>query len=437
MKQIRRLAYIFMVFMLSALAVFTVISKKTAYKERDIVDFNDRLYRVEADLQAGLSPEEIEARYGCVLILSGQANPPELAPYYRSGALVLDLEQDGEIIGKVVWNDLDEHLNRTEDTYLRAAGILCAAVLICGCLLLLYLYLTFLKPVEELESFAADIAKGELDKPLPLRKDNLFGRFVEGFDIMREQLKASIRKEREAEIARKELIQGLSHDIKTPLAVIRATCEVMEVKLTRCLSAAAGAADATDAEIRDMIDKIRTISGKADTISTLMSDVMHANLEDLEKIEIAPCEEQSTLIEEFFKNLKDYGNIILDDHIYPCLVYMDRKRMEQVIDNIVSNSAKYAGTDIHVSFSEVSDMHRADGSPIRFVRVTIRDEGPGVSKEDLPLLAEKYYRGGNSAGRTGYGLGMYLARTYMEKQEGGLEFYNDNGFVVELLVKIV
>ena len=251
---------------------------------------------------------------------------------------------------------------------------------------------------------------------------------------MREQLKASINKEREAEIARKELTQGLSHDIKTPLAVIRAACEVMEIKLTRRLG---DGDEAAQEEISDLLDKVRTISGKADTISGLMSDVMHANLEELEKVEVSPREEQSTVIERFFRELTDYGNIILDNHIHPCLVYLDRKRMEQVVDNIVSNSAKYAGTDIHVSFSQVSNLRKADGSPIRFIRITIRDEGPGVDQEDLPLLSEKYYRGSNSSGRTGYGLGMYLARTYMEKQEGGLEYYNDNGFVVELLVRVV
>ena len=434
MKQIRRLAVLFTLFMLGALAVFVVLSRNTIYTERDIIDYNDRRYRVQEELAAGTPEEEIEARYGCVLFLSDKPDPPELAAYYRSGALILDLEDNGVITGKVVWNDLEEHYDRTGGNYLKAAALLCGCVLVIGYLLLLYLYLSFLKPVEELESFAADIAKGELDKPLPIHRNNLFGSFVEGFDIMREQLKASINKEREAEIARKELTQGLSHDIKTPLAVIRAACEVMEIKLTRRLG---DGDEAAQEGISDLLDKVRTISGKADTISGLMSDVMHANLEELEKVEVSPREEQSTVIERFFRELTDYGNIILDNHIHPCLVYLDRKRMEQVVDNIVSNSAKYAGTDIHVSFSQVSNLRKADGSPIRFIRITIRDEGPGVDQEDLPLLSEKYYRGSNSSGRTGYGLGMYLARTYMEKQEGGLEYYNDNGFVVELLVRVV
>ena len=111
--------------------------------------------------------------------------------------------------------------------------------------------------------------------------------------------------------------------------------------------------------------------------------------------------------------------------------------MEQVIDNIIGNSNKYAGTDIRVSFSQTEDMPMADGSKACFLKITIRDSGPGVDKDDLPLIAEKYYRGANSSKQTGYGLGMYLAKTYMEKQGGGMEYYNDNGFVVELLLRKV
>ena len=135
--------------------------------------------------------------------------------------------------------------------------------------------------------------------------------------------------------------------------------------------------------------------------------------------------------------MRSYGNIVIHDHIYPCLVYMDRQRMEQVIDNIIGNSCKYAGTDIDVYFSESDDILMSDGKEGKFLKITIRDHGPGVSPDDLPLIAQKYYRGHNSSEQTGYGLGLYLAKTYMDKQGGGMEYYNEDGFVVELLLRKV
>ena len=447
MKALRRLMIVFTLFMLVGLLVFVADSRNSAFEKRDIVHYNDLLHRVQSDMEAGVEETEIEDKYNCVIAMSKEINNPELASLYSNGAIILDLEVDGEYVGKVGWNDIVDDIDKTYGKFFKAALILWAAVFVCGYLLLLYLYLYFVRPTKELNDFAATIAKGDFDKSLPIRKNNMFGSFVEGFDIMREQLKASISRERESEIARKELVQGLSHDIKTPLAVIAATCEVVELKETRKLEMLSGDSvteegEKTDKmvavrESQDLLSKVKTIADKAETISRLMNDVMHANLEDLEKVDVVPYEEESVIVEDFFGKLSDYGRIILENHIHPCLVYMDKKRMEQVIDNVISNSGKYAGTDINVSFSQTEEIPMADGSSAIFIKITIRDSGPGVDQDELPLIAEKYYRGSNSKNAVGYGLGLYLCKTYMDKQKGGMEYYNDNGFVVELLLRKV
>ena len=430
MKALRRLVIVFTLFMLIILFLFGVDNRNGGFEKRDILYYNDLLYRVQSEIEAGVETSNIEEKYNCVIVMAKELNNPKLAGLYSAGAIILDLEIDGEYVGKVGWNDIEDNIDKTQGNFFRAALMLWIAVFVCGYLLLLYLYVYFIRPTEELKGFASTIAKGDFDKSLPIRKNNMFGSFVEGFDIMREQLKASISREREAEIARKELIQGLSHDIKTPLAVIKATCEVVELKEMRKQEVLSG-------ESQDLLDKVKTISDKADTISRLMNDVMHANLEELEKVDVMPCEEESVVIEDFLGKLTDYGKIIIENHIHPCLVYMDKKRMEQVIDNVVSNSGKYAGTDIHVSFSQTEEIPMSDGSRATFIKITIRDSGPGVDQDELPLIAEKYYRGSNSKNAVGYGLGLYLCKTYMDKQKGGMEYYNDNGFVVELLLRKV
>ncbi|MCR4754206.1 MAG: HAMP domain-containing histidine kinase [Lachnospiraceae bacterium] len=448
MKQIRQLLIFFIIMMTIGLLVFINLGKKTAYGKRDILYYNDQLFAVEDELKQGVPEEEIEDRYGCEIIMGKQINDPELAVMYSEGALVLDLMIDDEYVGKVAWNDLKDNYDDSSEEFLRAALILWGAVFISGILLLLYMYFSFVRPVGVLKEFTEDIAKGDLDKSLPMPRNPLFADLSEGFDLMREELKSSIDRERQAEIARKEQIQSLSHDIKTPIAVIGAACEVLTTKYTRKLEGLdkfAGMTDGTDSkwattlkdEYGDMLDKVGSISGKAESISSIMSDVMHVSLEDMEKVEVNPVEERSDLIEEFIGRMRSYGRINIHNHIYPCLVYMDRQRMEQVIDNIIGNSCKYAGTDIDVYFSESDDILMSDGKKGRFLKVTIKDHGQGVDPEDLPLIAQKYYRGHNSTSQTGYGLGLYLAKTYMDKQGGGLEFYNDNGFVVELLLKKV
>lgn len=442
MKSLKRIFISFTIFMLLILILFYNLDRQTAYGKRDIVYYNDQLHKVSSDIENGMAEADVEDKYSCHIIFGKELDDPELSQLYASGALVLDLSVDGQYVGKVAWNDREDNFNNTRRQILKVAMLLWLAVLISGYLLLLYMYTVFLKPIEELKGFATDIAKGDLDKPLPIRRTNMFGSFVEGFDLMREQLKLSIDRERTSEIARKELIQGLSHDIKTPLAVINATCEVLDLKYSRKLKELSSAPQTQGqserlSECSDTLDKIKTISTKAGTVSSLLNDVMHASLEDMEKISINVTEESSVLIEERIKNLTSFGNIILTNHIHPCLVYMDRQRMEQVIDNIIGNSAKYAGTDITVSFSVTDEIPQENGKPESFIRIRIRDNGPGVDKDDLPLIAEKYYRGKNASDKSGYGLGMYLCKMYMNKQGGGMEYYNDGGFVVELVLRKV
>lgn len=442
MKSLKRIFISFTIFMLLILLLFYSLDRQTAYGKRDIVYYNDQLHKVSSDIENGMAEADVEDKYSCHIIFAKELDDPELSQFYASGALVLDLSVDGQYVGKVAWNDREDNFNNTRRQILKVTMLLWLAVLISGYLLLFYMYTVFLKPIEELKDFATDIAKGDLDKPLPIRRTNMFGSFVEGFDLMREQLKLSIDRERTSEIARKELIQGLSHDIKTPLAVINATCEVLDLKYSRKLKELSSALQTQDqserlSECSDTLDKIKTISTKAGTVSSLLNDVMHASLEDMEKISINVTEESSVLIEERIKNLTSFGNIILANHIHPCLVYMDRQRMEQVIDNIIGNSAKYAGTDITVSFSVTDDIPQENGKSESFIKIRIRDNGPGVDKDDLPLIAEKYYRGKNASDKSGYGLGMYLCKMYMNKQGGGMEYYNDGGFVVELVLRKV
>ena len=352
-------------------------------------------------------------------------------------------------IYKKIWNNLNDNMVNGQNLMLKYMVIFWAVLLVLGYTLILIVYRFEIKPVSEMENFASEIAKGNLDVPLPIHKNNMFGNFTESFDIMREELKASKERELEAEKAKREMVAELSHDLKTPVATIRATCEVLDLiyrkdieKLENELKAKADNFNDTDKEeaeqrlsgLKSNLEKIGYIYNKSDMINELVGSVFRATLDDMQEIKIEPKENESVTI---FRELKEYGNIVLENAIPECLVYMDKLRMEQVIDNIVGNSYKYAGTDIHVSFDETEMVLPGNGNKASFIKITIRDAGPGVSEDDLPLLTEKFHRGSNAADKQGYGLGLYLANHYMEKQGGGMEYYNDNGFVVELLVKKV
>ena len=392
MKQIRIMAIVFTALMLAVLVFALCLGNSLSFRRRDIGEYNDMIFRINEEYRAGTAVGDLEEKYRCRIILSRE--------------LVDDRQE--------AWQEQADQLRRT---LLMIWGLVLAA----GWLFILAAWITVAKPIREFEGFAGEVAKGNLEVQLPRRRLNLFGNFTESFDLMREELRDSREREVRANKAMREMAAGLSHDIKTPVSTIRAACEVLEAKYP---------------EQEDLQQKVSVISAKTNTINELVNNLFHTTLEELEELPVTTSEVSAARIEGFFADMNQQGDILFDNHIPECLVCMDPIRMEQAVDNVVSNSRKYAGTDIHVSFDEVESAGGEAGNSPRFIRITVRDAGPGVPEEELAQITGKYFRGSNAAGQVGYGLGMYLVRWYMEKQGGGLEYYNDNGFVVELLVKM-
>ncbi len=436
MKQLFRIGFVFTFIMVLALGIFIIFNSENHFESRDIIHYNEQLHIIEEALENGEKDTNLENKYKCHIIYAKEIEDEELSHLYKNNALVLDLTVNGEYVGKVAWDDNRNNFDKIKRGFFGGSVYLWVIMLISGYIVLILYYTSFVKPVKELQKFSVEIAKGNLDEPLPIRKDNLFGSFVEAFDQMREELRDSRKREVKAEIARKEMVTDLSHDIKTPISVIKVACEVLEAKAGKKLSES----ENNEEEKKDIeytLEKVSTISQKADLISSLMTNVMHSTLDDIDKISVNPVETDSRILKDFFDNLKNYGNIIMENEVPAGIVYMDRLRMEQVIDNVVGNSHKYAGTDIRVSFSETSALSSDGESKEDFIRITIKDSGKGVKEDELPLISQKYFRGSNSKETSGYGLGMYLVKRYMELQFGGMEYYNDNGFTVQLLLKKV
>jgi signal transduction histidine kinase len=177
-------------------------------------------------------------------------------------------------------------------------------------------------------------------------------------------------------------------------------------------------------------EKMNVVYNKADTIDQLISNMFHATLEELEMLKVEPSEEESRVIERMLKEVNHYEKIHLLNEIPECLILCDQLRLSQVIDNIINNSYKYAGTNIDVLFSIEKDS--------KLLKIKIKDFGAGVEETELPLVCQKFYRGSSDIVRneSGSGLGLFLAKLFMEQMLGTFECYNENGFVVEIGVRI-
>lgn len=261
-----------------------------------------------------------------------------------------------------------------------------------------YIEKNIITPFNNMKNFAGRIAEGKLDEVLVMDKNNMFGSFTESFDIMREELDASRKREVALQRRERELVASLSHDLKTPITGIKVTTELLKAKLE------AGKTDG-------MEEKLDNIYKKTEQIDVLVSDLFSSTLEDLGEFKVSCTDEKASVLGEIIAKYDDKSKVVATD-IPDVLIHIDTKRMSQVIGNIISNSYKYAGTKIDVSYRIEEE----------FLEMTIRDYGPGVPEEELSLIANKFYRGKQwtDSKQEGSGLGLYIAKMLMEKMDGEL-----------------
>lgn len=325
---------------------------------------------------------------------------------------ILDLEIDGKIVGKIIIeNNQIQLIEKRNKTIRIIFAILLVIEVLIGFGYFIYLNHTIIQPFNKLNKFAVRIAEGNLDVPLEMDRHNLFGAFTESFDMMRYQLKKARLAEAKASEAKKELVAKLSHDIKTPIASIKASSEV-GLALTN--------------EEKTKINFMQIIQ-KTDQMNALMNNLFTSTLEELQQLTVTLVEENSSVLKEILENA-DYMHQADIPKVVDALVYVDKFRLQQVFDNIFANSYKYANTKIDVTISKTSE----------FLIVEIEDYGRGVSNDEVILLTEKYKRGSNAKDKDGAGLGLYISEYFMKQMEGMLLVENGvNGLKVSIHIRLV
>ena len=382
---------------------------------------------------------------GTVYIMTREDMSDTVSAATKNYDIIRDIEVDGKIVGRIIIRNSSAD-NERERNHKNAAIL---AGLFTIMLIIISVYFVIINrnvvgPFHKMKDFAIRVASGNLDTPLEMDRGNVFGDFTEAFDIMREELKASREREEAAVKSRKELVAELSHDIKTPVASIKAMADVMSLT-------------AKDDMERDTI---ASINGKADQIDKLISNLFHATLEELEQLEVHTEEISSTELLKMIREA-DYMKKVTVADIKDAVVICDPLRINQVISNIISNSYKYAGTEIAVSSrleklidtdSELidtdisADVNKNKNTDFEVNRnlvssyreyyiLEISDKGGGVPESELEIITKKFKRGSNSEGKDGSGLGLYISKYLLDKMGGGLECSN-NGEGLSVMIRM-
>ncbi|MCI5905046.1 MAG: HAMP domain-containing histidine kinase [Oscillospiraceae bacterium] len=282
--------------------------------------------------------------------------------------------------------------------------IMCGICIVFCAVIFIYVYFAILRPFDKLKGFAEKISQGNFDIPLDYERSNYFGEFTWAFDSMRREIKKARSCEREAIENNKTVIATLSHDIKTPIASIRAYAEGLEANL-----------DGTPEKRKKYIG---VIMKKCDEVSRLTNDLFLHSLSDMDKLKISSERfELCGFIENAVTEIAaEFNDVHFQKPDFTAAVNADKNRLMQITENLIVNARKYAKTDIDV-FITLSGGN---------VLIHFRDFGKGIPDEDMPFIFEKFYRGKNCGSEQGSGLGLYIVKYITEQMDGYILLKNHN-----------
>lgn len=248
------------------------------------------------------------------------------------------------------------------------------------------------RPIVEITNSTKEFAKGNYNVSF------------NGGDYLETQELADVLNNAEKEISkvdglRRDLISNISHDLRTPLTIIKGYAEMI-----RDLSG-------DNKEKRE--EHLDVIIKESDRLSELVNGVLElSKLESgTEKLEYSAFEIHDFINDimsryKVYEETKGYTiNIILDEDV---VVKADRKKLMQVMYNFVNNAVNYTGEDKVVT---VRQINKKDA-----VRIEITDTGKGIEKENLPLIFDRYYREKKTEREVvGTGLGLSIVKEILKK----------------------
>ncbi|MEM9625639.1 MAG: PAS domain-containing sensor histidine kinase [Pseudomonadota bacterium] len=219
-------------------------------------------------------------------------------------------------------------------------------------------------------------------------------------------LEAELVKEREINGLQRQFVSMVSHEFRTPLAIIDGSAQRLVRKLDKL----------TPENTGETLQKIRRSVAR---LTELMESVLNAARLEEGRITFAPeiCV-LSEIVEEICDSYAEVypgHDVCLDTEHLSTPVTADPKLIRQVVSNLTSNAIKYSPTGTTVWIKGYEDEVKGD------VVISVRDEGVGIPKSELDQLCNRFFRASTSTGVAGTGIGLHLVQHFVSLHQGRID----------------
>lgn len=248
------------------------------------------------------------------------------------------------------------------------------------------------KPIVKMNEKAKKLANGNYDFTFD-NNSNIYE-----IDELANTLNYAKKELAETDELRRDLLANVSHDLKTPLTMIKGYAEMIR--------------DLNSDNIEKRNANLNVIIEESERLNILVNDLLtlskiQANKDVLEKEDFDIVELINNIIKRYSIYKDTEGYIFEVNTPDKVIVNADKKKIEQVIYNLINNAINYTGDDNRVIINVLVNKN---------IRVEIKDTGKGIKKEDLPHIWDKYYHSKKKHKRNviGTGIGLSIVKTILE-----------------------
>ncbi|MGE7882941.1 sensor histidine kinase [Bacillus sp. NPDC094077] len=268
------------------------------------------------------------------------------------------------------------------------------------------------KPLAELSQASKRIQEQDLDFHLEYNAQNEIGELVGSFENMRAALATSLSRQWELEEERREYIRAISHDLKTPLTIVQGHTEGLQSGLWKnedLLHRYLQTIERNTNRMTKLLEEFQTVNELESFSFQLRLNKVHINLFFLKKLEEYECIAKKKEIEwdVTFENNEGIQSLVFD-----------QERISQVMDNIVMNAVRFTPVSGKIlakvcTWTDAIEFH-------------VYDSGPGFQEGDLQKVLQRFYQEdqSRSGSKEHFGLGLYIAKTIVEKHGGKIQVEN-------------
>ncbi|NLA32446.1 MAG: HAMP domain-containing histidine kinase [Mollicutes bacterium] len=284
-------------------------------------------------------------------------------------------------------------------------------VMTVSCFIAFFFSKTITKPIVKISNKAKEIGKGNLN--IKFDKSN-----IRELDELSNTLNMTIKELKVTDDLRRDLMANISHDLKTPLTMIKAYAEM--VKDISCESP------------EKRTEHLNIIISETERLNTLVNDILElskiqSSTQELEITKVDLVKEVENIINSYsiVKEVLDYKFIL--DMPKKSVVMADKQKINRAIYNLINNAINYTGEDNTVYISIKEDK--------KTVTFSVKDTGKGIKKSEIASIWDRYYKNDKNHKRNlvGTGLGLAIVREVLEshnfkygvnsKRNKGTEFY--------------